>query len=818
VRKRTFFAIVLTVFALPALASDPPGRIGPFEPSNQPKPPSADTLVAIADVRLDAAFDAQTSVGDRAELLGHARDGYQLALRTDPKHAGAILGLARYYARTEQRDSAVEMFKKYLTLYPEAEVAREVALVHAHWKDWPGAVKWCEYALKIDPENREAKKTLGFCLARAGKWDEAFATLCRVMPEAQARLNLAGVLDHVGRADDAKVQLRLALKADETYTPARDLLRELEADRTAEAARRQPAAISQYKLKRASAEAVAVDVANCAEKKGWTNVRVTFDVANNAVFFSADPEVARLIREMIAALDKEPIVVAAGEEKPLPSGTASAGDSKPRGLPQDVASGTERRTATYKLRNIAAADAAQQINNAFVKTLTILSGGLDPVNQLKILQKTVVVVAEPVSNTLLVSTTAEYEQEIARLIAQLDKAPPQFLLQAMVVQVKREFIETAGFNVGGQGNETTWTLSPREMHMLTALFRGAKEKGELDVFSRPLLQICDNQTGTVFIGQERPFVSGFEIVTTGGVAAVAPKKETIATGITFQATPRLAPDGKSILLNVDYKCVEEAAAVKTPLVIATGDEVIRTAHFVTVPTFAKQAASARAELKPGHTLVFAAGKAARPSLTGLIGRAGSDAGEKFETLIIVTPVLVKQSEPVCPKIDQQGGAKADRNENVRTVYVPVFNNRAFQTTSYRGFEADVTQAVIREIAKTTNLRVTADYEKADTELVGEIAAVTKTMLNVNQKNYLRMGEVTVTLDCTWRDLRTGEILSAPRRASNNPKGLPGTTEPARIVATDHYIPDLGETSATAVQRMQNQIAVRITELLERGGK
>src|SRR5206468_3158584 len=45
------------------------------------------------------------------------------------------------------------------------------------------------------------------------------------------------------------------------------------------------------------------------------------------------------------------------------------------------------------------------------------------------------------------------------------------------------------------------------------------------------------------------------------------------------------------------------------------------------------------------------------------------------------------------------GACALYDENISSVYVPVFNNRAFQTSPYRGFEVDVTQAVIREIGK-----------------------------------------------------------------------------------------------------------------------
>src|SRR5262245_39751304 len=114
------------------------------------------------------------------------------------------------------------------------------------------------------------------------------------------------------------------------------------------------------------------------------------------------------------------------------------------------------------------------------------------------------------------------------------------------------------------------------------------------------------------------------------------------------------------------------------------------------------------------------------------------------------------------------GAGALYDPNIRTVYVPLFNNRAFQTTPYRGFEVDVTQAVIREIGKTTAFRVTSDCEKADTELLGNVVSIQKQILNRNQQNQVREAEVIVSVDVVWRDLRDGTILSNPR-----PRPVPG---------------------------------------------
>ena len=198
------------------------------------EPLKADTEVAFADVRVSAAFDEKNPPGNREALIDAARQGYQKALQQDPKNKGALLGMARLYARMGEQDRAVEVYRKYLALYPKDHATvHEVGVMHARWKDWASASAWCESAIKLDPENRDYRKTLGFCQARAGNWDVAFATLCQIMPEAKARHNLAGMLDQMGQPDACKQQLQYALQADPSYVAAREMLAELDQGGTA---------------------------------------------------------------------------------------------------------------------------------------------------------------------------------------------------------------------------------------------------------------------------------------------------------------------------------------------------------------------------------------------------------------------------------------------------------------------------------------------------------------------------------------------------------------------------------------------------------
>ncbi|MBM3979844.1 MAG: tetratricopeptide repeat protein [Planctomycetes bacterium] len=326
-RVRTLLAIVCVLCALPVLASDQ--RLGGHP----------DTLVMISDARLDAAFDERTKPEDRPGLIEKARAGYESALRADAKNQGALLGLARLYARTGQKEDAVAAYKGYLAHYPkDAAVVHEVAIAHANWKDWAQATAWCEFALKIDPEARDVKLTLGLCLAFGGRCEDGCAVLCQIMPEPQARLHVAGVLLTQGKHDARDAQLRLALKADPTYRPALDLLR----DTGALAQTAKPVApgafaaglappllpfvpgaqaygltyaliplgdrVIAYKLRNAAAADVAHAFAVYSQGKGWA-ARIDCDAANNNVIIAATGAVHAQFARLVSELDRTPAQV-----------------------------------------------------------------------------------------------------------------------------------------------------------------------------------------------------------------------------------------------------------------------------------------------------------------------------------------------------------------------------------------------------------------------------------------------------------------------------------------------------------------------------
>jgi Tfp pilus assembly protein PilF len=166
---------------------------------------------------------------EKDNLFDSARAKYQTVLKADPNHKGALLGLARLYAKTGDRVGCVKTYTQAIDLDPkDHETAIKLAKAQAQFGDWVGACNSCERALALDPGNRQYLKTYAYCLANADKWVEAFAALRQqdTMSEADARYFLGRVFLDGNRLAEGRAQLELALKADPNHIDARVVLDE----------------------------------------------------------------------------------------------------------------------------------------------------------------------------------------------------------------------------------------------------------------------------------------------------------------------------------------------------------------------------------------------------------------------------------------------------------------------------------------------------------------------------------------------------------------------------------------------------------------
>jgi len=110
----------------------------------------------------------------------------------------------------------------------------------------------------------------------------------------------------------------------------------------------------------------------------------------------------------------------------------------------------QRKNTVYRLKNSPAEDVAKAINQFLTSQRDLAQ--LDPnlVSTVELLEREVIVVAEPVSNSLLISSTPRYYDEILGLAEQLDEPPPQVVIQALLVEVALDNDDEFGVELGLQ--------------------------------------------------------------------------------------------------------------------------------------------------------------------------------------------------------------------------------------------------------------------------------------------------------------------------------------------------------------------------------
>lgn len=116
----------------------------------------------------------------------------------------------------------------------------------------------------------------------------------------------------------------------------------------------------------------------------------------------------------------------------------------------DESDARHRKSTVYRLKNAPAADVANAINQFLSSERQVeqVSPGL--VSPFQQIEREVVVVPETVSNSLIVSATARFYEEIQTLVEQLDKRPPMVMIQVVIAQVSLNNFNEFGIELGLQ--------------------------------------------------------------------------------------------------------------------------------------------------------------------------------------------------------------------------------------------------------------------------------------------------------------------------------------------------------------------------------
>lgn len=116
----------------------------------------------------------------------------------------------------------------------------------------------------------------------------------------------------------------------------------------------------------------------------------------------------------------------------------------------DTNDARNRQTTVLKLRNSPAADVAQAINEFLQAQRELATLDPDRISTSQLLEQEIIVTAEPVTNSLLISATPTYFKQLEEIAKRLDAEPPQVVIQAMLVEVTLNNQDEFGVELGFQ--------------------------------------------------------------------------------------------------------------------------------------------------------------------------------------------------------------------------------------------------------------------------------------------------------------------------------------------------------------------------------
>jgi len=214
----------------------------------------------------------------------------------------------------------------------------------------------------------------------------------------------------------------------------------------------------------------------------------------------------------------------------------------------------QRKVKTHQLRNSSARDVAVSLNQLIDARRTIQD--MDIVSPYQKLQDAVIVVAEMVSNSLIISASEDYMAEIDEMLKILDQEPPQVMIQVLIAEVtfgkadefgielglqdpylftrstvaqggrfnfndpkvglgnsdSAESLATAGtvatqmlsnFGTGRVNSDTNFggLIFSASSDAVSVLIRAMQERSRVEILSRPQITAQDNQFAMIFVGQ-----------------------------------------------------------------------------------------------------------------------------------------------------------------------------------------------------------------------------------------------------------------------------------------------------------------------------
>jgi Tfp pilus assembly protein PilF len=207
----------------------PPAATVAKEADRPKKKPSPATCVAAGQfLEREANLSKTATPLEKQRELDKARRAYQQALSLNPNYIPAYCALAHLYADLGDNERAEDTYQKGLKKNAkDPALWHDLGMFHARKKEWEPALSCLSKAVELDPENRQYTNALGFCLARAGRYQESLSLFSKSCGQAIAYYNVGRMLHHNQQDDLSRQYLQHALRLNPNFMEAELLLASL---------------------------------------------------------------------------------------------------------------------------------------------------------------------------------------------------------------------------------------------------------------------------------------------------------------------------------------------------------------------------------------------------------------------------------------------------------------------------------------------------------------------------------------------------------------------------------------------------------------
>ncbi|MDO5581154.1 MAG: secretin N-terminal domain-containing protein [Planctomycetia bacterium] len=409
-------------------------------------------------------------------------------------------------------------------------------------------------------------------------------------------------------------------------------------------------------------------------EESFVPLRLAIDTRTNCIIAAAAPKDLKIIEALIISLDRK--------------------DTQ------------ERKEIVVPLRNVQALAIAKAIDD-YLSRKQKLEISSEATSVYQMFESQVIVIPESITNSLIISATPKYLEEIRQLVESFDTDPPQVVIQVLIAEVtlgNREefgveaglqdkvafdrslitqinsssatgipgynFIETNsnGTNMYAPDSETVagqvlntlgmgrtssavdfggLVLSASSRSVEVTL-RALQQKNRLRILSRPQITAMDNQQAFILVGKRVPRVQSANMTNYGVSSSVADAN----VGLILLVTPRVSKEGR-VIMEIGAEKSSIAGDNEAIPVFSSDGEVIKSPSINTIQAMTAVSAQDGETVMLGGLITSSKEKIRKgiPWLcdiphVGWLFRFDQESEERKELLIVMTPRIVRNSEDI----------------------------------------------------------------------------------------------------------------------------------------------------------------------------